>query len=175
MFVSAVSNSNTMNSKTNLRNASNIAFKGGLATLVRDEVKLSGRASKVVDEAAGTLARKVRGITNRNELPVVSKPVVAGISDEVQMLADAVVDGVPIAGSAYRIKKAADAIKKGDGVELAVQAANFGTTVIKQGVALKAGAVGMAVAGPPGAAIGYVGAIVVQNKVVRRVVKAWLG
>lgn len=157
-MIQAVSSLNAMNAKTNFRNASSVAFKGNLATLVKDEVALSGKASKVLDATAGTIARKARSVVNRNELPITKKPVTAAID-----LGEIIVPGGLVAAE-----------KNPARAKVIVQAAivdnvAFGAT--KYALATKAAAAGAVVGGPIGAAVGFLGVYVAWGSLRNHIAK----
>jgi len=157
-MIQAVSNFNTMNSKMNFKNASGLSFKGNPLGLIKDEVILSSRASKTIGEVGELVAKKARGIANRNELPITKKPVTAAID-----LGDFVPGGI------------AAAEKNPAKAKVLVEAAIVDNAIFggaKLALAGKAAAAGTALAGPVGAVVGFLGTYilwgVLRNDIVKK-------
>lgn len=146
-MIQAVSSLKTSNSKTNLKYASSVAFKGNPLSLVRDEVVLSGKISKTVDVAAEAVGKKLKGLTD--ELPITKKAKTAADwedeSDEAvqrgaEFLSDAIGDTVPFVGPGIRAVKAGKALLDGDMEGVAKQGVGFAESAVKQTVAVSVAA-----------------------------------
>lgn len=174
-MIQSVSSFKKTNSKTNLKYASSVAFKGNPLSLVRDEVVLRGKVSKTMDIATESVGKKLKGLTD--ELPMTRKAkTAADLEDEademvqngVEVVGDALGNVVPLVGPGIRAIKTVGALAEGDLEKAGKQVVGFGKSVVKQTVAAT-----IAAATGPFAPLTYIAANVVMNKSARKAIAKW--
>lgn len=176
-MIQAVSSIKTVTPKTNLKYVSNVSFKSNPLSLVKDEVMLSTKVSKMAEEAAESIGKKVRGL--KDEMPVSKKSVTAaGVEDVV----DTLTDGVPVGG----VIRTVNGIRKGDAKSIVKGGASIvDNTVLvptklaaAAAVAAKGAAIGTmicpGIGTAVGSAVGFLGTLFAWGKVRNAVVDEFM-